>query len=119
VSPPNLSRREWLKRASLLGAAAPLGIASLPAIGQLGWQAPEQLIPREATPGLPAKLFAFDPSLYRFTADEDVFLDDIEQASFLYFWEQANPKTGQVEDRGSADGGALRNASSVAATDLA
>jgi len=81
VSPPNLSRREWLKQASLLGAAAPLGIASLPAISQLGLQAPEQLIPREATPGLPAKLFAFDPSLYRFTADEDVFLDDIEQAS--------------------------------------
>src|SRR5437016_7191788 len=91
-------------------------MASLPAIGQLGLQATEQLIPREATPGLPAKLFAFDPSLYRFTADEDVFLDEVEQACFLYFWEQANPKTGQIEDRGSADGGTPRNASSVAAT---
>jgi hypothetical protein len=61
-------------------------------------------------------LFSFDPSLYRFTADEDVFLDEVEQACFLYFWEQANAKTGQIEDRGSADGGTPRNASSVAAT---
>jgi hypothetical protein len=40
----------------------------------------------------------------------------VEQACFLYFWEQANAKTGQIEDRGSADGGTPRNASSVAAT---
>jgi hypothetical protein len=61
-------------------------------------------------------LFSFDPSLYRFTADEDVFLDEVEQACFLYFWEQANANTGQIEDRGSADGGTPRKASSVAAT---
>jgi hypothetical protein len=105
-----------LKQASLLGAATPLGLFSYPGFGPAAGQEPELLVPREPTPGLPAKLFSFDPSLYRFTADEDVFLDEIEQASFLYFWEQANPKTGQVEDRGSADGGAPRNASSVAAT---
>ncbi len=102
MSRNSLSRREWLKRAGLMGAAAvPLGLSALPVFGQ----AP-----------LPSKLFSFDPSLYRFTPDEDVFLDEIEQASFLYFWEQANAKTGQIEDRGSADGGTPRNASSVAAT---
>ena len=117
MSRRNLSRREWLKEASLLSAAAPLGFSPYRMFGQDSAREPEQLLlPRDPTPGLPAKLFSFDPSLYRFTADEDVFLDELEQASFLYFWEQANPKTGQVEDRGSADGGALRNASSVAAT---
>jgi hypothetical protein len=111
-----LSRRELLRQASLLGAAAPLGLSPFSLFGREPAQEPEQSAPREETQGLPGKLFSFDPSLYRFTADEDVFLDEIEQASFLYFWEQANPKTGQVEDRGSADGGAPRNASSIAAT---
>ena len=116
MSRRNLSRREWLKRAGLLGAAAPLGLqrATLAFPKEQNHQL--QIEPREATPGLPARLFSFDPSLYRFTPDEDTFLDEMQQATFLYFWEQANAKTGQVEDRGAADGGALRNASSVAAT---
>ena len=117
MSRRDLTRREWLKRASLLGVAAPLVLPAVPEL-DLG-QAPEQqkpaLEPRDPT-GLPAKLFSFDPSLYRFTPDEDTFLEEVEQTSFAYFWEQANTKTGQVEDRGAADGGALRNASSVAAT---
>jgi hypothetical protein len=116
VSRNRLSRREWLKQASLLGATAPLVFPSYPAFGQSLVQEPDGLLPRDPTPGLPARLFSFDPSLYRFTADEDVFLDEVEQACFLYFWEQANAKTGQIEDRGSADGGTPRNASSVAAT---
>jgi hypothetical protein len=116
VSRNRLSRRAWLRQASLLGAAVPLAFPSYPALGQEAVQELEKLLPRDPAPGLPAKLFSFDPSLYRFTADEDVFLDEVEQACFLYFWEQANAKTGQIEDRGSADGGAARNASSVAAT---
>ena len=116
MSRNRLSRREWLKQASLLGATAPLVFRSYPAFGQSLVQEPDRLLPRDPTPGLPARLFSFDPSLYRFTADEDVFLDEVEQACFLYFWEQANAKTGQIEDRGSADGGTPRNASSVAAT---
>jgi len=101
-----------------MGAAAPLVLPSAVSALQAP-QNPDQrqaLEPREPTPGLPARLFSFDPSLYRFTPDEDAFLEEFGQTSFQYFWEQANPKTGQVEDRGSADGGALRNASSVAAT---
>ena len=103
-----LTRREWLRQASLAGAAAPL------ALDRALFQE-RTLEPREPT-GLPARLFSFDPSLYRFTPDEDAFLEELEKTTFLYFWEQANPKTGQVEDRGGADGGKLRNASSVAAT---
>jgi hypothetical protein len=106
----SLTRREWLKQASLVGAAAPLGSLDFALLQD------RPLEPREATAGLPARLFSFDPSLYRFTPDEDDFLEEIEKTTFLYFWEQANPKTGQVEDRGGADGGKPRNASSVAAT---
>lgn len=115
----NLTRREWLKQAGLIGAAAPLVLparASAMNAVQTATQQQQQLEPREPTPGLPARLFSFDPSLYRFTPDEDTFLEEMQQTTFLYFWEQANPKTGQIEDRGAADGGPLRNASSVAAT---
>ena len=30
---------------------------------------------------------------------DDQFLEELERASFLYFWEQANPRTGLVRDR--------------------
>ena len=112
MSRSRLSRREWLKQASaltVLGRFGRSGVLQNP-------ETPQQLEPREATPGLPARLFSFDPSLYRFTPDEETFLEEVQQASFQYFWEQANPRTGQIEDRGGADGGPLRNASSVAAT---
>jgi hypothetical protein len=116
VNPYSLKRRDWLRQAGLLSVSAPLGFLSHEAASLFQSAEPAKLVPREATPGLPAKLFNFDPSQYRFTSDEEVFLDEVEQACFLYFWEQANLKTGQVEDRGSADGGSPRNASSIAAT---
>jgi hypothetical protein len=31
--------------------------------------------------------------------DDDRFLEELEHANFLYFWEQANPQTGLVKDR--------------------
>ncbi len=31
--------------------------------------------------------------------EDDKFLDDLERASFLFFWEQANPETGLIKDR--------------------
>ncbi len=118
MSPRNLSRREWLKKASLLSAAGatPISLSAHPILRLFQEPQLKESVPREAIEGLPPKLFSFDPSLYRFTADEEAFLEEVQQASFLYFWEQANPKTGQIEDRGSADGGAPRNASSIAAT---
>jgi hypothetical protein len=116
LSARNLSRRTLLRQAGLMGAAAPLC-----RLAGLEYFSPQEPVPassllREPILGLPQKMFSFDPSLYRFTDDEDAFLDEVEQRAFLYFWEQANPTTGQVEDRGSADGGRTRNASSVAAT---
>jgi hypothetical protein len=50
-------------------------------------------------------------------ADDDQFLNEVEQANFLFFWEQGNPKTGMVKDRCNVhtnDGQQV--ASSIAAT---
>ena len=33
------------------------------------------------------------------SAEDDAFLEELEKANFLYFWEQANPYTGLVKDR--------------------
>jgi hypothetical protein len=47
---------------------------------------------------------------------DDQFLDEIERAIFLYFWEQASPTTGQVKDRALAAGNDTRTVASIAAT---
>jgi len=47
---------------------------------------------------------------------DDEFLDQIQRAIFLYFWEQASPATGSVKDRAFAAGNDTRTVSSIAAT---
>src|ERR1041384_3229951 len=81
VSRRECSRCECLKQ-GLLGAATPLPFPSypVPPFGQPAVQEAEKLVPRDPTPGLPAKLFSFDPSLYRFTADEDCFFVEVERS---------------------------------------
>lgn len=58
-----------------------------------------------------------DPSL---SASDQTFLEDLEHRAFLFFWEQANPNTGLVRDRASAEGKVEttgdRNIASSAAT---
>ena len=51
---------------------------------------------------------------YRGTHEQ--FLDDIQRATFDFFWNEASPTTGQVKDRALANGNDLRKMSSVAAT---
>jgi hypothetical protein len=48
--------------------------------------------------------------------NDDQFLDEMERAIFLYFWEQASSATGQVKDRAFAAGNDTRTVSSIAAT---
>jgi hypothetical protein len=47
---------------------------------------------------------------------DDQFLDSVERAAFLFFWEQASAATGQVKDRALAGGNDSRTVSSIAAT---
>lgn len=51
---------------------------------------------------------------YRGTDEQ--LLDEIERASFQFFWEQTNPDTGQVKDRAFLNGSDTRTMSSIAAT---
>ncbi len=39
------------------------------------------------------------PFLSRSRPQDDQFLNDLEHANFLFFWEQANPQTGLIKDR--------------------
>src|SRR5436305_12491397 len=57
-----------------------------------------------------------DPTRYRFTPQEDAFLEELEQACFQFFWDEANPATGLVKDRSQAAGPDSRNVASIAAT---
>jgi hypothetical protein len=64
---------------------------------------------------------ASEPSLaaapaFHLTAQQEAFLDDLERAALLYFFEQASPVTGQVRDRARAFGKETGRVSSIAAT---
>ena len=56
----------------------------------------------------------------RLSPQDQTFLDDLEQRSFQYFWDQADPATGLIPDRARIDGTLLddnhRNVASTAAT---
>jgi hypothetical protein len=57
------------------------------------------------------------------TPDDDHLLDDLSRRAFLYFWEQADPRTGLVLDRAAVDGQQRTshslNVASMAATGFA
>ena len=83
------SRRQVLRQMLGVALASPLAhlhgfAAAAPAAGQAGKgnNGSEALPP----PG-------------DFSPEDDQFLNDLEHASFLFFWEQTNPLTGLVKDR--------------------
>src|SRR5260370_5607238 len=101
------SRREWLRLASRTAAGVPLGFNALSKLQAAEpWQGAKAITP-ELTPTPPDGIAAFlggDPSQYRFTSDEDSFLEDLERACFQFFWDEVNPTSGLVKDRSQADG---------------
>jgi len=50
------------------------------------------------------------------SAEDDQFLNDVEKANFLFFWEQGDPKTGMVKDRCNIHNNNQGVAASIAAT---
>lgn len=121
------SRRRWLSQAAKLATALPLASPTtlLAEVLQRAKPAPStqrtqassqraQPAPQPQTERPP--LFENDPTKYRFTRDEDQFLEDLERTSFQFFWNETNPVTGLVKDRSHADGTDQRNAASIAAT---
>jgi len=95
---PNLrSRREVLRQ--ILGASL---LPLLPESAFCALQAQSAITPTSAQPVL--------------SPEDDQFLNDVEAASFLFFWEQGNPRTGMVKDRTNVHGDRPNDAASIAAT---
>jgi hypothetical protein len=57
-----------------------------------------------------------EPSGAPYEGTDDQLLNEIQRASFDFFWNEASPKTGQVKDRALANGNDSRMMSSIAAT---
>lgn len=81
------SRRKLLRQMGGLSLALPLGRAMPRLQGQQ--EIPQ---PSAAPPPDPGSL----------TSQDDAFLNDLEHACFLFFWEQGNPQTGLIKDRCNA-----------------
>jgi hypothetical protein len=77
-----LTRRELLRQMAAFGAGLPLtSLVILPVGPDSGKQG------------------AHPPMRSNLPEEDDNFLEELEKASFLYFWEQCNPITGLVRDR--------------------
>jgi hypothetical protein len=99
---PNLlSRRQLLRQA--LGTSLCLPFANF--LGTSPVHAQTSVPPRPATPSAPA-----------LPLEDDDFLNEVEKACFLFFWEQGNSKTGMVKDRCNVHTDKQGTAASIAAT---
>lgn len=110
------SRRVWLRQVRAVAGILPLGFSASFASRFVQGPLPQ---PQEGSSPIhsePATLLPSDPTKYRFSAAEDALLEEVERASFRYFWEEANPYTGLVKDRSQADGPDARTTASIAAT---
>ena len=85
-----LSRRALLKRLAGASAAA---AAPLMGFATRLFAQPPRREPRRGLSPVPAERPA------SLSEDDEAFLDELEQASFLFFLEQASPETGIVRDR--------------------
>jgi hypothetical protein len=83
TKPNLLSRRQILRQ--FLGTSLCLPFAKLLAASSTGAQ--------------PSPSISGAPGTAVLSAEEDQFLNEIEKASFLFFWEQGSPNTGMVKDR--------------------
>ncbi len=95
----NMTRRDMLARLGKTMLASPLL--------NVAWMNAALLSPSCGT----SRNVATSPPL-----TDDQFLDQIERAIFLYFWEQASATTGLVKDRAYAAGNDTRTVASIAAT---
>ena len=109
------SRRRFLRQLASASIAIPFGQAKAspwigaPSPGQVSAQ-PSQPTPQQS----PAPAAVTVPATL--SPEDDQFLNGLEQANFLYFLEQANPKTGLVKDRCDVRGQDNSAGASIAAT---
>ncbi|MGH9643469.1 MAG: glucoamylase family protein, partial [Terriglobales bacterium] len=100
-----LSRRQILRQILRTGLYLPLA-GMLPSLRA---QTPTpKPVSRAGGPMVPAA-FALSP-------EDDQFLNDVESASVLFFWEQGSPNTGMVKDRCNVHNPSQAAAASIAST---
>lgn len=108
---PGPSRRTLLRQMAGLSLALPLGRAA--ALVTPPAEPPLSGDTQEAQTGLaPAPL----PQPGSLSPQDDAFLHQLEQASFLFFWEQGNPLTGLIKDRCNVRAKDTSVAASIAST---
>ena len=95
------SRRQLLRQ--MAGASLGLPLAS----ALSSWSGFRALAETKPTPADKAATFS---------AEEEQFLDDLERANFLFFWEQASPQTGLIKDRANVRAADTSIVASVAST---
>ena len=91
-----LNRREVMRICGMSVLASPLAT-----IAGCGKRAPQSFVEPNGAP---------------FEGTDEQLLDEIQRATFDFFWNEASPSTGQVKDRALAKGNDSRKMASIAAT---
>ncbi len=104
------SRRSLLRQMAGMSLALPL--TGSPLVGGLASAAAQEEQEQLEPPAGPALL----PQPGSLTAQDDAFLNQLEQASFLFFWEQGDPLTGLIKDRCNTRANDTSIVASVAST---
>ncbi len=96
------SRREALRRGALVCACSPfVGLSN--SLGLAQSKVPTDTQTQDAWQNV-------------FSTADQVLLQDLEEANFLYFWEQTNPKTGISRDRCNVKTPVTNDLGSIAST---
>lgn len=96
------SRREWLSGVSRVAPAVLLGTPR-------GWWLGDEGQGRIVNPSPAGGTQPLPP-------EDDLFLEELERASFQFFWDQASPQTGLVKDRCNVRKDEKNDVASIAAT---
>jgi hypothetical protein len=103
-----VTRRTLLRKLAYLSVVPPIAKAvAFPPLAEA-----RQLLGESDQAAQPAVL----PAPSTLSPQDDQFLNALEQASFLFFWEQANPKTGLIKDRCDVRGKDTSTAASIASS---
>src|SRR3984957_18864783 len=83
----SFSRRDFLRQIGMAGASLPIPALPFAALPASADPQQMQLSPPPAVPPI------------TLTPEDDQFLNELESANALFFWEQGSPKTGIVKVR--------------------